>query len=715
MDRRDWYYRQKVLEDELDAAFDGSENADLNIVKDLGFGRDDSDPGVYGGISGSASSFDVTHLSGLDMYILSGASYRSDGKRVGTVSNYTVSVVRAGTVATGSGGAATGASTDPGVGYKRVVSIFIAFERKLDDPRYDGYNNLVYFKRDESFYFYLTVGAPKLITDPTAAVPPARESSKHLIVDVTIENVAGTVTYVSHDQSRREWQLNLRATNAPNKTITTGRIRTALKALLEFYNEHVNGNADRHPATAVDFTPAQLWADGTGGNFGSSSLVNTALNGIVYDIAKGSTVSGTQRMGARAQLGTLLVPTQASHLSLTQSTLDAQLKQIMDAVNGRVFRGGDNSIAGVLSPAVDGTALGTLALSWDAFIRDLTVKGVVKSNLVPSAAYNLGSSGSPWTNLFVANVYSDYAEVTGATFGDITVDNDANCNAILANLITTQQLKTLPVAGLVGNEASFAGTWKDSDGVPASFLSAGPANTTPSELLAMERYGIPRLGKWFIEQFNYVEGAAYTNTLSDWLPPQVWKNQSTAAADFSILFDNNAKYFALRSQAAWSVGYRACVSSGSIWHMPSAYYYDLTALVEVRLAALPSAGMELFIGFIYWDPGTGVPTERAGLVVTSSGIFARIETGPGLIFTGGVNLTSGSALKRFLIKFESDTMIHVRGETAEDTITAGSGSLNLGMCSIAADWKAVVGTSTEQTVLLKQFLVTDRDLGNRLY
>jgi len=714
MDRRDWYYRQKVLEDELDASFDGSENADWNIVKDLGLCRDDSSPGVYGGITGPSSSFDVTHLSGLDMYVNAGAGYRSDGKRIGTAAGYTVNVTRAGAVPVGGGGTAPGSLTDPGVGNKRVVSIFVAFDRKLSDMRYDGYNNQVYFKRDESFYFYLTVGAAKLISDPTDPAPPARESDKHLLVDVIIENAVGTVTYVSHNQTRREWQLNLRATNAPNKQITTGRIRTAINTLLEFYNEHINGNADRHNATHLDFTPTQAWADGTGGNFGASVLVNTALNGIVYDIARGSTVSGTQRVGARGQTGVLLTPTSASHLNLLQSTLDAQLKQIMDAVNGRVFRGGDNGIAGVLSPAVDGTALGTASLSWDALLRDLTVKGAVKSNLVPSSAYNLGSSGSPWTDLYATNIYGSYIEMTAASFDDITVGNDINANTILASLITTQQLKTQPVVGLVGCETSFAGTWKD-DGLPLSILSAGPADATPSDLLGMERFGIPRMGKWFIEQFPYVEGSAYTSNLADWLPAQLWKDRSTAAADFSVLIYGNDKYFALRSQASWSVGYRACISTGSHWQMPAGYYHDLTAMVEFHLAALPSAGMELFVGFVYWDPGTGAPTERAGVVVTSSGAYARIETGPGLIFTGGVDLASGSALKKFLIKFESDTKVYVRGLSAEDTITAGSGSLNLGMASIAADWKAVVGVSTEQTVLMKQVIVTDKNFGLPLY
>lgn len=409
-DMRDFYYRQKVLEDELDGAFNGLEVADQKLDGDLGFCRDDSQPGVYGGI---AWGFDATHLGGLDIAIGSGAAYRSDGKRVGTGTSYTVNTTYIGSCPIGAGGHGDGTTvlgTVGDIGKECIVSIFIAFDRLLSDERYDGYNQKVYFKRDESFHFLLTMGPHKLISDPGDPVPPARDANAHLIVDVRLQNSAGTVTFYSLSQARQEWQINdSKVGSRYTNTITAGRTRDAFDQLLAYYNAHVNGTADRHPAGDTDFTPTELWADGTGGVFGSSVLVSTALNAILTDLKSEIEVAGVKRIGAKTQAGSLTTPSQAYPLSLSAGVLESQLAAIMAAVNGRVFRGGDNGIAGDLSPDVSGRSLGASGHSWDAYLRDLRVSGALRSSLLPDTdiAYNLGGAGGRFANVYGQHGYFD--------------------------------------------------------------------------------------------------------------------------------------------------------------------------------------------------------------------------------------------------------------------------------------------------------------------
>jgi hypothetical protein len=406
--RYDWYYEQLVLEDELDNAFDALEVADRAIISDTGLCRDDSNEAEFGGIFwGLAAS----HLSGLDMKVDNGAGYDGEGRRVaqGAGAGYLIVTPSAtGSTSVGAGGTPTGGtSTSPSDGYERWVTIFIVYDRLLSDPRYDGYNVLVYFNRTESFHYEVSMGAEKTIGNLLDSDKPARQDGKLLVTDVRIKNVGGVVTYVSHSSTRREIFFNVTASGSPGKQITGETVRDVLKSMLQLYNDHVGGTADQHPAADLTYSGGKLWADGTGGFAGAATTVQAGIDGIIDDLTPTTEVAGAKRIGAKAQTGSLAIPAMAA-LSLSAGTLESQLTAILTALNGRIFRGGDSGIGGALKPATDGTALGDDSYSWDAYLRDFKAKGALKSNLMPGTDmfYDLGSASLRWGEIHGGDVNS---------------------------------------------------------------------------------------------------------------------------------------------------------------------------------------------------------------------------------------------------------------------------------------------------------------------
>jgi hypothetical protein len=161
-DRRDYFFRQKVTEAELDIGFDGLEQADFNQLVDWGF------RGVTVGMGV------VEHSpQGVSVDVAAGTAYDQLGRRirVPALQNPDVSVDLNGvTTAVASGG------------NEKIVSVFAKFKRALSDPRTDGNNETVFFVRDEDFEFVIRQGA-----EATAgtAVAPALQSDEILLADIT--------------------------------------------------------------------------------------------------------------------------------------------------------------------------------------------------------------------------------------------------------------------------------------------------------------------------------------------------------------------------------------------------------------------------------------------------------------------------------------------------------------------------------------------------
>ena len=163
-DRKDFYFRQKVTEAELDDAFDGLEEADRNVLTDLG-------------ILGVAKGLAVTEESptpNITVDVETGAAYDQSGQRMNVPSEQNVDVSEDFLMAT----------TDvAGGGNEKIVSVFLEFQRVLSDPRIDGNSNTVFF-RDESFAFKVRQGAEA----SPPATPPPLQANEILLADITRTN-----------------------------------------------------------------------------------------------------------------------------------------------------------------------------------------------------------------------------------------------------------------------------------------------------------------------------------------------------------------------------------------------------------------------------------------------------------------------------------------------------------------------------------------------
>ncbi|HEY4506992.1 MAG TPA: hypothetical protein VJH71_02445, partial [Candidatus Paceibacterota bacterium] len=85
----------------------------------------------------------------------------------------------------------------------------------------------------------------------------------------------------------------------------------------------------------------------------------------------------------------------------------------------------DNQVA-IFSKKFSIDKSGNLSLRGNISGVDLTVGGSVKSDLIPSGSYDLGSSARPWNNLFVSHADIGEAVIGSATFESFTITASAN-------------------------------------------------------------------------------------------------------------------------------------------------------------------------------------------------------------------------------------------------------------------------------------------------
>ncbi len=188
--RRDYYFKQPVTEAELDEGFDLLEQADRAIMGDLG-------------LFGIMQNVDATEKSGTPDLSVDvsgpGVGYDQDGQRLafsGSSQNVDVSVDE---------GAASTAVATPG--NEKWLSIFLAFDRLLGDPRTDGTGVTVFFDRDESFAFNVVQGAE---AGGGAAVRPSLRSDEILVADVLID--FGLTQVFNANVSKTRTELLVRTT-----------------------------------------------------------------------------------------------------------------------------------------------------------------------------------------------------------------------------------------------------------------------------------------------------------------------------------------------------------------------------------------------------------------------------------------------------------------------------------------------------------------------
>lgn len=161
-DRRDYYFKQTVTQAELDAGFDGLEEADKEIIADLG-------------LIGIITNGVVTEESPQDLTVnISGTmKARSPlGERLFHSPILNIDLSKDGNLPIGSGGIGDGVTTVvSGGSNEKWVSIFLLFDRLLSDPRIDGLGSTVFFVRTESFRYRIIQSAEEAAPIPIGSAP----------------------------------------------------------------------------------------------------------------------------------------------------------------------------------------------------------------------------------------------------------------------------------------------------------------------------------------------------------------------------------------------------------------------------------------------------------------------------------------------------------------------------------------------------------------
>lgn len=293
--RKNFYFRQKVAENELDAAFAYAEDADRAQNVDLGF---------IGVASGAVVS--PQGSPNLTVQVASGAAYDKLGRRCLIPTSQTVNAAQ-------DFNAVTTAVTNPG--NAKWISIFLLFDRTLTDPRVDGNSLTVYFDEAEGFAF-------KVVQSVEAPVPtrPSLDAEGLLLCDVYRAFGQTTITAPNIDTTRREAAFTVSGTP---RAINRGKVTEAIGDLLGWLNNHFTGAADRHAAAAVDYAGGTTWADAT---TNPATTVELQIDKIIADLRSStSSNSGAHKIGADAQT--------SGSFSLSAGTLRSQLGALLGFFN----------------------------------------------------------------------------------------------------------------------------------------------------------------------------------------------------------------------------------------------------------------------------------------------------------------------------------------------------------------------------------------------
>lgn len=456
-DLKDWYFQQPVQENEMDSAFESLERSDLNQAIDWALAAVDLDQDRGGILNGLT----VTNPAGLNIDVAPGAAYDVGGRRTSLATQVTVDISKTGTTAVGAGGTPTGGvSTDPGVGNRRWVSLFVVFDRNLQDPRVDGLGAPIFFERRESFRFTVSMGLP----DPTPTDRAPLEPSKSLVADFRVTD-GGAVDSI--DVTRRQvWFRGRDGGSVPITRAGSGfpirgleldnGVREAVELLLGYYNDHVrlDGSvADQHSGAQISSptiadTPITLSA-GT-----VESQLTALLDGLNQHVLGVTTRHADTHIDSAGIAG---IPN-----SLTGGDVRDQLTELLGLVNtassgsGVAYEGGDAWADGTTNPAT------TVELQLDKIVTDLTSPA--------------GQGGAGKINKVAGPNWADGTTNPAATLGNFI-------DAMINSLISTTggrgaaKLTSAPTATWHGGGGVSAGTLHDVLNEIISTLAADTGTT----------------------------------------------------------------------------------------------------------------------------------------------------------------------------------------------------------------------------------------------
>ena len=227
-DLSDWYFQQLVTEADLDLAFTNMQAADQNYVVDNGL------VGVYFGLDVAEAG-----VPNLTVQVAAGSAYDQTGQRMAVPSTQLVNV------AVDSNAVST---TVAGGGNSKIISVYAKFKRVLGNPKTDGNNASIQHDRDEGYEFIV-----RQSTEAVGPTAPALQADEILLADITRVFGGTTVVNAAISTSRRQWSIDA---TAGAFSVKTGRVDSAIQAVLDVANNHVVDAVGAHAATAISNTPA---------------------------------------------------------------------------------------------------------------------------------------------------------------------------------------------------------------------------------------------------------------------------------------------------------------------------------------------------------------------------------------------------------------------------------------------------------------------------
>jgi len=351
MDKRDFYYLERVLESDLDQVQAFVETAIKASRSDLGeFGIHD------GG--------DVVQNAPPDLNVLVGGPAQlsdAEGNRIAWSTQQTVDCSQD---YLGSPTTVTNPANE------RWIAVVAEYDQTLSDPETDGNGVIVYTRVYDSFNIYVVMATEQALgTGLKASVP----SDAVLLADILLVNAQTQILNADIDEDRREDY-----TRETGTTIADLVAGTPAAAITWLYGV-LDGVAS---ASGIVFTPSGTWHDG-------SALVATnvedAINEVVADLASDTAAdAGADRVGAEAHT------TAGGYADLAQGSVEDQLQSVADDVDGHIGGGAPQHAASVITFSPVGIIAAT---DVQAAIAELLTDLAAQS--APTGAAQVGYL-SPW-------------------------------------------------------------------------------------------------------------------------------------------------------------------------------------------------------------------------------------------------------------------------------------------------------------------------------
>jgi photosystem II stability/assembly factor-like uncharacterized protein len=296
MKKYDFYFRQKVTQAELDAAYAAVEAAIDRLYGDLGIT----------GITYGATVSQHVPTPDLTVDVSAGVVIDQTGQRSlwSAIENVDCSVDE---------NSVSTSVTTPG--NEKWLSLFVEFVRAPTDERVDGEQQTVYFEQNESYQFNVVQGAEAVI--PTATKPSLR-SDQILLADIRLINAQTQILNADINIDRREWAVQVTSAGA-SVDIDKGTLGEALQDLADALSSHVTSGSSQHLASAVDYAGGGAWHDGT---TNPATDVESQLDKVITDLVSND---GADRVGALAQ--------SSGSQSVENGSIEDQIGEILSAID----------------------------------------------------------------------------------------------------------------------------------------------------------------------------------------------------------------------------------------------------------------------------------------------------------------------------------------------------------------------------------------------